>query len=40
MFDRMKGPNGMISLKNMQMESMGMMGKDHQMPGGMEKEMK
>ena len=46
MFDRMKGPNGMISLKNMQMEGMGMMGqssmmgKDHQMPGGMEKEMK
>lgn len=46
MFDRMKGPNGMISLKDMQMESMGMMGqestlgKDYQTPGGMEKGMK
>lgn len=30
MFDRMKGPNGMISLKDMQMKGMGMM--DH---GGM-----
>jgi len=26
MFDRMKGPNGMISLKDMQMKGMGMMG--------------
>ena len=46
MFDRMKGPNGMISLKDMQMIGMGMMdsgnmmGKDHQMPGGMEKGVK
>lgn len=43
MFDRMKGPNGMISLKDMQMKGMGkmdhgnMMGQGHQMPGGVEK---
>ena len=42
MFDRMKGPNGMISVKDMQMKCMGMMdhggmmGHGNQMPGGME----
>lgn len=46
MFDRVKGPNGIISLKDMQMESMGMMGhksmfgKDHQMPSAIKKGMK
>jgi len=38
MFDRMKGPNGMISLKDMgKMDHGNMMGQGHQMPGGMEK---
>ncbi len=46
MFDRMKGPNGMISLKEMQMKSMGMMnhggmmGQGQKMRGNMEKGMK
>ena len=46
MFDSMKGPNGMISLKEMQMKSMGMMdhggmmGQGQKMPGSMEKGMK
>lgn len=43
MFDRMKGQNGMIAMKDMPMNCMGMMGQggmmgqDHQMPGHMEK---
>lgn len=43
MFDRMKGPNSMISLKDMPMKGMGkmdqgkMVGQEHQMPGAMEK---
>jgi hypothetical protein len=43
MFDRMKGPNGMVSMKDMSMHDKGMMGKgkmmgkDHQMPDPMEK---
>ena len=44
MFERMKGPNGMISLKSMQMQMQKMMsannmmmGKDHQMQGCMGK---
>lgn len=38
MFERMKGPNGMISLKDIGKKDHGdMMGQGHQMPGGMEK---
>jgi len=43
MFDRMKGPNGMISLRDMEMKGTGkmnhcnMMEQDHQMPGAIEK---
>ena len=43
MFDRMKGPNGMVSIKDTPMHGKGMMGKgnmmgkDHQMPDHMGK---
>lgn len=43
MFDRIKGSNGMIAIKDMPMHDKGMMdkdnkmGKDHQMPGHMGK---
>ena len=46
MFDHMKGPNGMISLKDMQMKGTGkmdqgnMVGQENRMPGGMEKGVK
>ena len=46
MFERMKGPNGMISIKDMPMQGMGMMGKgnmmgkDHPTPNSMGKDAK